>query len=535
MDFNHFRLPLLFLATLGCCSEGSPLLNEKKNGVIGKNVTFKTTVTNTGNFLTVTWNFNNGRDIFPIMTGLPMTNTEIVEENYAARIKYNKTTWELQLISLVKEDSGEYTLTIVTGTGKQLSGLVLLEVLEPVSDVKILSSLPEAVEFNSTVVLTCSAKGSFTYKWVNGSGPVVPDGAHIKLNSNGNELTVSEVRRTDLRGPIYCIAENTLESGKSAPFNLSVSYGPENIVMKLTPAIPSLKKGSNLTLTCSADSDPPAQLQWMFNGAELQSQTATMTIAKLEEKHSGNYSCVAYNTETNRKASSQVAVVSVLEALSGTNITSPASLLIAGNSTVNLTCTAAAGKAENVEWMKDGKPLAPGERVILSAGKSIVTIVKVAKEDAGEYKCKLTNKVSTDEATYKMVINYGPVNVKVSGKNAVKFDEAIEISCSAESVPASTYTWKLNETMMDFSLASLRIEKASQKDSGTYTCEAHNPITGMTMKTTHKLAVTELGPVDEGLSGGAIAGIVIGVIMAIIIITCIVCCNRKTEDIPSPY
>ncbi|XP_051992535.1 carcinoembryonic antigen-related cell adhesion molecule 5 [Xyrauchen texanus] len=533
MDLNHFRLPLLFLATLGCCSEGSPLLNEKVNGVIGKNVTFKTTITDTGNFLTVIWNFNNGKKIVPIVTGLP--NGNIIDDKYAARIKYNKTTWELQLVSLMEEDSGEYTLAIVTTSGSQLSGQVLLEVLEPVSDVTIISSLTEAVEINSTVVLTCSAKGSFTYMWINGSGPVVPDGAHIMLNSNGNELTVSEVHRTDLRGPIFCIAKNALESGKSAPFNLSVSYGPENIVMKQTPAMPFLKKGSNLTLTCAADSDPPAQLQWMFNGAELQSQMATVTIAKLEETHSGNYSCVAYNTKTKRKVVSQVAVVSVLDALSGTNITSPASLLIAGNSTVSLTCKAAAGNADNVEWLKDGKPLAPGERVILSADKSIVTIAKVAKEDASVYKCKLTNKVSTDEATYKLLINYGPENVKVSGKNAVKFDETIEISCSAESVPASTYTWKLNETMIDFSLASLRIEKASQKDSGTYTCEAHNPITGMTMKTTHKLAVTELGLVDEGLSGGAIAGIVIAVIIAIIIIACIYCCCKKTEDVPSPY
>lgn len=71
------------------------------------------------------------------------------------------------------------------------------------------------------MVLTCTAQGSFTYKWVNNSAPVVADGTHVKLNAN--ELTVSEVRRTDLRGPIICIAENALESGKSDVFNLTVS------------------------------------------------------------------------------------------------------------------------------------------------------------------------------------------------------------------------------------------------------------------------------------------------------------------------
>lgn len=93
---------------------------------------------------------------------------------------------------------------------------------EPVTDVKISSSVPEAVEL-STVVLTCSAKGSFTYKWFNGSVPLVLDGTHMKLNPTGDQLIITQVHRTDLRGPIICIAKNALESGTSAPFNLTVS------------------------------------------------------------------------------------------------------------------------------------------------------------------------------------------------------------------------------------------------------------------------------------------------------------------------
>ncbi len=94
---------------------------------------------------------------------------------------------------------------------------------EPVTDVKISSSLPDAVEVNDTVVLSCSAKGSFTYSWLNGSDPLGVDGTRVTLNAVGNELTIAEVRRTDLRGPIFCIAKNALESGRSAPFNLTVS------------------------------------------------------------------------------------------------------------------------------------------------------------------------------------------------------------------------------------------------------------------------------------------------------------------------
>lgn len=57
---------------------------------------------------------------------------------------------------------------------------------EAVSNVAITSSLPEAIELNSTVVLNCSAKGSFLkFTWTNGTAPIVAD---------GTRLTVKEVR-----------------------------------------------------------------------------------------------------------------------------------------------------------------------------------------------------------------------------------------------------------------------------------------------------------------------------------------------------
>lgn len=57
---------------------------------------------------------------------------------------------------------------------------------EPVSDVAIASDIPEAVEHNSTVKLTCSAKGSFLkFTWTNGTTPITGDGKRITLASVG--------------------------------------------------------------------------------------------------------------------------------------------------------------------------------------------------------------------------------------------------------------------------------------------------------------------------------------------------------------
>lgn len=57
---------------------------------------------------------------------------------------------------------------------------------EPVSNVTIRASVSEMVELNSTVVLTCSAKGSFLkFSWTNGTAPIMAD---------DTRLTIKEVR-----------------------------------------------------------------------------------------------------------------------------------------------------------------------------------------------------------------------------------------------------------------------------------------------------------------------------------------------------
>lgn len=60
---------------------------------------------------------------------------------------------------------------------------------------------------------------------------------------------------------------------------------------------------------------------------------------------------------------------------------------------------------ETKKWMKDGKPLVASARVVFTADMSTVTINPVQKEDNGEFKCQFINAVSTNEASYKMVVN----------------------------------------------------------------------------------------------------------------------------------
>lgn len=95
------------------------------------------------------------------------------------------------------------------------------------------------------------------------------------------------------------------------PFPESLD-GPELVTKTQDPADNVLKKGSNLTLSCSASSSPAAEFIWLFNGAELPQNTATLVLSDLEEKQSGNYSCMAFNSKTQRYVTSDVTTLSVL-------------------------------------------------------------------------------------------------------------------------------------------------------------------------------------------------------------------------------
>ena len=56
--------------------------------------------------------------------------------------------------------------------------------------------------------------------------------------------------------------------------------------------------GSDLNVSCSAQSNPRAQLQWAFQGDRLTTTGPDLKLYSVSEKDSGLYSCLAYNNVT---------------------------------------------------------------------------------------------------------------------------------------------------------------------------------------------------------------------------------------------
>uniref|UniRef100_A0A3Q3J196 Ig-like domain-containing protein n=1 Tax=Monopterus albus TaxID=43700 RepID=A0A3Q3J196_MONAL len=496
--YKHSNISPCFFLLLpsGVCAGQDVLPPGPVDAIAGGNVTFTTQV-GTPDYIAMVWNFGSGQHVATASSQGVKVNTK-----YAGRAQMDSKNGYLTLTSLVSEDSGIYTISIVLSDGTTNDGTIELRVLKPVSDAIIKSNLPEAIEHNSTVVLNCSAKGSFLkFTWTNGTTPIVADGKRLTLaQGTSSMLTITDVFRTDLLGPIYCTAANNLQMNKSPPFNLTVYCEYCTHSAEFCLATPPIQEWTGLY--------------------PHRSRSSWLACTAVEE-----YTCRAQNAKTQRTVTSSGVSFSVI---SGVKVTGPTDILIAGNSSANISCQATAGTVQTMIWLKDGTALAPSSHRVFSNNQSSLLISPLSREDGGEYTCQLINPVSSGKASYTMVVNYGPEAVKVKIDRDVPEKHDVTLTCLVLSFPPAALTWKFNGTVTGTTTDKYVIKGAADTKSGTYTCEAYNAVTGKT--TSENTTVSVKPEVDNGLSDGAIAGIVIAVIVAMCV--AIVLCSLTSRSGP---
>uniref|UniRef100_A0A8C5FSQ0 Ig-like domain-containing protein n=1 Tax=Gadus morhua TaxID=8049 RepID=A0A8C5FSQ0_GADMO len=173
-------------------------------------------------------------------------------------------------------DSGEYTCLAVNSITK----LELRAVQKAISNVELKTNDTVFVEFRDSAVFTCSAKGSSpSFLWMNGSS-MVTVGNWVQIGAGGSTLTILNMTRYD-QGPLTC----------------NVSNSVSNFILP-SPNISDFLLGSDLNVSCSAQSNPHAQLKWAFQGDRLTTTGPELKLHSVSEKDSGLYSCLAYNNVT---------------------------------------------------------------------------------------------------------------------------------------------------------------------------------------------------------------------------------------------
>ncbi|XP_029282545.1 carcinoembryonic antigen-related cell adhesion molecule 5-like, partial [Cottoperca gobio] len=444
------------------------------NAAVGETVMFSTTLPPQGtSIIVVNWNFGT-KEIFTF-AGKNFTAPE-----YEGRITFFMSTGSLELRNVALNDSGEYTVSIILFGESPKPGNTRLDVLVKVSNVVATASSTDLVEFSSSISLSCSSSGpSLSFLWLNSSSEVTGSD-RVQLTDGGSTLTINNVTRYD-QGPFRCNVSNPVSSGISNLIHFSISYGPDNIHLMIFTSQEYYDEGSNIILMCSAESRPPAQFQWFLNG-DLRSDGAELRLMDIQESHSGNYSCQAFNSRTLRYITSQPESVTVLERISDASVTST-NLQIEGNSS-KLTCDAA-GSVFTRKWKKGVLDLTLTVNMSLSDNNRVLSFISLNKTDTGDYFCEISNPFSSEEAKYFLVVNYGPENVKITDDS----ETTLKLTCSAESVPPASYVWMLNGAVIHNSAVFTK-DITDVSDGDDYVCEAMNNITGRKSSAVYRWTAT---------------------------------------------
>ncbi|XP_053513134.1 carcinoembryonic antigen-related cell adhesion molecule 1-like isoform X1 [Artibeus jamaicensis] len=196
--------------------------------------------------------------------------------------------------NITLNDAGYYTMQALEESlqGNKATGQLCVYLELPKPSITTNNSNPE--EHKDPVLLTCEPHTEdTTYLWLI-NNQSLQDSARLELSTDNRTLTLLHVTRNDT-GPYECETRNPVSAGHSDPFTLNVLYGPDT--PSIFPSDSYYPPGANLSLSCHAASNPPAQYSWLINGRPQQ-PTQELFILNITANDSGSYTCFAHNSVT---------------------------------------------------------------------------------------------------------------------------------------------------------------------------------------------------------------------------------------------
>uniref|UniRef100_G3QT08 CEA cell adhesion molecule 1 n=1 Tax=Gorilla gorilla gorilla TaxID=9595 RepID=G3QT08_GORGO len=214
---------------------------------------------------------------------------------YSGRETINPNA-SLLIQNVTQNDTGFYTLQVIKSDLVNEEATGQFHVYPELPKPSISSNNSNPVEDKDAVAFTCEPETQdTTYLWWinNQSLPVSP---RLQLSNGNRTLTLLSVKRNDA-GPYQCEIRDRYGGIRSYPVTLNVLYGPDTPT--ISPSDTYYHPGANLSLSCYAASNPPAQYSWLINGT-FQQSTQELFIPNITVNNSGSYTCHANNSVTGR-------------------------------------------------------------------------------------------------------------------------------------------------------------------------------------------------------------------------------------------
>uniref|UniRef100_A0A8C0YK87 Ig-like domain-containing protein n=1 Tax=Cyprinus carpio carpio TaxID=630221 RepID=A0A8C0YK87_CYPCA len=358
-------------------------------------------------------------------------------------------------ISKISSDhSGEYKCKSRNKHGWKYSA-VTLNVMYPPKNVSVSISPSGEILEGDSVTLSCSSDSNPPAEiiWFKGTMFV----------GSGRNYSISNIS-SGHSGEYKCKSRNKLGKKYSDAVTLNVLYPPKNVSVSISPS-GEIVEGDSVTLSCSSDSNPPADISW-FKGGKFVGSGRNYSISKISSNHSGEYKCMSRNQHGEKY--SDIVMLNVMYAPRNAvvSIIGPSGEILEGDS-VTLSCSSDSNPPAEISWFKEGRFVGSGRNYSIS---------NISSDHSGEYKCKSRNKHGekySDAVTLNVMYPPKNVSVSISPSGEILEGDSVTLSCSSDSNPPAEISWFKEGTFVG-SGRNYSISNISSGHSGEYKCKSRN-------------------------------------------------------------
>lgn len=387
---------------------------------------------------------------------------------------------------LTKDMSGKYVCEAYNNvTGMNSTAYTMLTVVDPITDVQVEASMNPAIEGHH-YNLTCNVTGPADHVYWMKDGEPLHENSSTVISMHNKTVSFNPLVYTDT-GYYKCKAINAVGNMTSPPHMLLVNFGPQKPII-YGPAY--AETGSTAVFNCSAKSMPPSNFTWWFNRSEV-ANTSMLTTGPLYLNMSGEYICMAHNSVTGKNSSNSM-MLTVVEAI--TSVMVQNSTIPINNENFTLTCEVT-GPYDKIYWMKDNMYLNMNtsmEKANMSyhIQNNMLHLTPVTLYNDGAYQCVAANKAAHHSSPpYMLLVNYGPLNVKILTPDPIIFGSPVSLKCYADSRPECDFYWFVNNQTVPEITGSELTFTTLQGGYWNYTCKARNPVTNITMYKTKTFTI----------------------------------------------
>uniref|UniRef100_A0A672LGN5 Ig-like domain-containing protein n=1 Tax=Sinocyclocheilus grahami TaxID=75366 RepID=A0A672LGN5_SINGR len=280
------------------------------------------------------------------------------DTEYSQRLQYlgdKQKNCTIRLSHVTQKDEHMYYFRFITDKpDKKWIGVPGVSLT--VTDLQV--EAPERVTEGDSVRLTCKSSCALTdratFIWYRNSQPLT------ERRDRNNQLLLQSVRREDAGRYSCALQEHTYISPAA---HLNVMYPPKETFVVVSPSS-EIVEGDSVALSCSSDSNPPAEISW-FKGGTFVGSGRIYSISNISSDHSGEYKCKSRNKHGEKN--SDTVTLNIMYPPKSVSVSINGSAEIVEGDSVTLICSSDSNPPAEISWFKENQSSAVGSGQSFSA------------------------------------------------------------------------------------------------------------------------------------------------------------------------